>query len=144
MSVVEVETAEIMVDATTSDGRRFVAFSVHDEANTVRIFYGQDSDLRERKLLANNTNSAIILDFDVDGARMSAVLLTPFSGPYFGTASHLQSSADPQSFVPLTRVEGSPGYGQDSMQAIDGGAGNPQPPRKPDAELLAGLTLECF
>lgn len=143
----------LIADATTSDGRRLIAFSQDTDQGTYlrRVFFGTGSRLIERKTSQDGgARSGFSLVFDVDGVETTASFPTIF-GPSEGQQSTLYTvttETNPGSSTALTTVEGAPGYGNDQGQQHfdpDGGAITPAPaPLKPAAELTAGFTFVCF
>lgn len=137
----------VILDATTPDGHRLFAFrpTIDYDDSKVRVFYGTDERLIERRVNANDMSKSgsLALTFDLDGVETVARLNVGWAlgGP---SSLELRPAAGGDA-VPLTPVEGSPDQGAGSIPAYDPDAAQPPAPVYKSAdELTAGLTFVCF
>lgn len=144
-TLADVPSAHVIYAATTADAHRFMAFmpDVDYSDDKVRVFYGTDDRMTERKVYSMSEDSSIHLAFDLDGVRTNAQLTFCSSWSGWGPPRLEPAGGTP---IPLTPVPGSPGAGGCAgiaADAGDAGAPAPTPPADP-ATLTAGLTFYCF
>jgi hypothetical protein len=147
-SVVNLAEIDVMYDATTPDGHRLVIFTpvIDYTDDEVRLFYGTDDDLAERRIHFISRDSSIHVTFDLDGVTTTAHLVSRLSGGMWGPPRLQPEGGGPS--TPLTPVPGSPGTDWNESQAsLDAGgdAATPaQSPREDAATLVARLHFRCL
>lgn len=136
----------VLIDAKTPDGHRLFAFrpTIDYDDSKVRVFYGTDDRLIERRVNATDMSKSgsLALTFDLDGVETVARLNVGWA---LGGSSSLElRPAAGGDAVSLTPVEGSPGYGASTPAYEPDAAQPPAPVYKSADELTAGLTFVCF
>jgi hypothetical protein len=136
------EGQKLTWDGTTSEGHHLVIFESVQNLASYRIFYGTDPQLIERKVLPAASDSRLRVSFELDGVEMLAEIATGISA---SRESYLETESPEQFKVvaTLAPVEGSNDFNASRPVNVDAGS-TPPPPRKSDAELLTGLTFQCF
>lgn len=145
-TLVNVAGMRVDYDATTTDGHRLVVLSptIDRTDDEVRVFYGTDDRLLERRVFGVTRSSSMRIGFDLDGTLTVAVL--EFGLGPSGSAPRLEAPEGGEQ-VPLTPVPGSPGDDWATRSSPDGGAdggASSSPPRLSSEALVAGLHFYCF
>ncbi len=137
---------KVMYAATAENGHRFLVLVPASDYrdDNLRVFYGPPENMRQREVLSHSASSATLLDFDLDGTRMSAFLVYCSSAFAFGKP---RLERPDRSTIPLTPVPGSPGA-MTCPSYVDAGdaagAGAPPQERATVDELVAGGHYVCF
>jgi hypothetical protein len=152
-AVVNISSVRVMYDATTTEGHRFVAFTtdVDYSDDKVRLFYGTDDRLVQRRLISINVDSSTHVQLDIDGVETTAQLMFNISWDGWGPPRLQPTGGAAASALLLIPVPGSPGANWAwGRELPDGGLIDDAGPRPPpetiasDADLVAGLRFFCF
>lgn len=131
LSLVNISDYRVTYDATTPDGHRLMELEplVDPSEARIRLFYGTDDHMVQRRVLSVAVDNDLHLVVDIDGVQRKVLLA--YCHGNFGP-----SRIDD---VPLTSVPGMPSG--DACPSMDDGGF----PRRPTSEeLVKGLTFYCF
>jgi hypothetical protein len=144
-------SVDVMYDATTSDGHRFIAFApqVDYSDDKVRVFYGTPDRMIQRTLLSMSVDSTIHMEIDLDGKQTIVQISFCGSGlQYFGPTRLEDVATQARTpLIPTSRFECSDASSPTVDAGPDAGEGGapstPAPPPDVAAEI-AGLTFLCY
>jgi hypothetical protein len=127
-TLVNILDYRVAYDATTPDGHRVMELEplVDFTDDRIRLFYGPDDRMEQRKILSVATDNDLHLMVDIDGVQRNVLL------------AYCQGNFGPSRIddVPLTSVPGMPS----GDACPDGGS----PARPTSEELVKGLAFYCF